>query len=915
MRQFVTTLNILMLSIIFIFIVVPQVGASSIRDDQYEILDSQEITTFSDCLYNEQVKLVKNQPLTTCLYESGSKTVGIYNDRGYGRVGVNFLSGLELYPVKIHGNYFDCLYATCIYLSDSDTLLNMERVTTGNYYSPVLYKNFTKNLSMRNEFGEKYFDYINPEREVMMTQKGGSPFGLRGKPYSVSANGKWLVIYLMNVGIVRYDLKEGTHLRVYPDVLEPRGYPMATSELAIDNSGKNIVHVGTNAGVGRYFVSEGCGDYKLDNSQMDNLCPRIEINPVKLIWSFHYATKPIIYENGTIGFIVISTDNYLKYKKVIIGPAGSSVSLLDLLALGDSFSSGEGETDDKYYLPGTNTEKEKCHVSLRSYPYLVANLRNHPNSRVRSVACSGAITEDITGHAGYLGQRGRLKDLISPAIYVNTLQEQAQRDYLPGRIEQQYFVGSSKANVVTVGIGGNDSGLMSKLNQCAMSDTCKWARDESYKAAVANEIKGLFNKLTKTYKELKKQSPNSDIYAVGYPQIMNTNLICNDLLGVAFNQTERIFIKESLAYINNIVQLSAKNAGVKYIDIEQAFLGNMLCDSTSNPAMNGIRFGDDIAILNLGKHIGNESFHPTPYGHQLIAEYMEGQILLLPDTNEKVDYEQIGTLQPEAAPEYWPESALNNVEVRHLDILTTDTNDSAGILSAIDGGSEMNLEVKRLGKDETLIDITFHKDNLSEVIQGVNYEDWEPGVYSLTLKCRSLNDTPLEIYSTHIFEMPKEVDEDETEPSSPQEENTKEEGMSNNIDNKDNTAENNEKVDNSIETISGSASGVSDPALMHQKFYELPQTNIDKNNKSRQLLTTASKVMMKEKENSSNKEVKREEVQSKKDPSTKLATPNEKKHTESNEISQEVIQLSKFVGFTMLSLGITYVAIRKISSI
>ena len=190
----------------------------------------------------------------------------------------------------------------------------------------------------------------------------------------------------------------------------------------------------------------------------------------------------------------------------------------------------------------------------------------------------------------------------------------------------------------------------------------------------------------------------------------------------------------------------------------------------------------------------------------------------------------------------------------------------------------MNLEVKRLGKDETLIDITFHKDDLSEVILGVNYEDWEPGVYSLILKCRSLNDTPLEIYSTHIVETSKEVD-------------------------------------NSIETISGSASGVSDPALMHQKFYELPQTNIDKNNKSRQLLATASKVMMKEKENSSNKEVKREEVQSKKDPSTKLATPNEKKYTGSNEISQEVIQLSKFVGFTMLSLGITYVAIRKISSI
>ena len=60
---------------------------------------------------------------------------------------------------------------------------------------------------------------------------------------------------------------------------------------------------------------------------------------------------------------------------------------LDCLALGDSFSSGEGDTDknpatgQKYYRQWTDVNedkakgapREKCHVSTRSYPYKLAN--------------------------------------------------------------------------------------------------------------------------------------------------------------------------------------------------------------------------------------------------------------------------------------------------------------------------------------------------------------------------------------------------------------------------------------------------------------------------------------------------------------------------------------------------------------
>lgn len=105
---------------------------------------------------------------------------------------------------------------------------------------------------------------------------------------------------------------------------------------------------------------------------------------------------------------------------------------LDYLALGDSFSSGEGDlgidklTKKNYYRMHTDDDghsvvdgyrvklrpAEKCHISTRSYPYKLATgmeLGAHWNGDGGdwgSVACSGALMSDIDGSASdeYAGQ-------------------------------------------------------------------------------------------------------------------------------------------------------------------------------------------------------------------------------------------------------------------------------------------------------------------------------------------------------------------------------------------------------------------------------------------------------------------------------------------------------------------------------
>ena len=68
---------------------------------------------------------------------------------------------------------------------------------------------------------------------------------------------------------------------------------------------------------------------------------------------------------------------------------------------------------------------------------------------------------------------------------------------------------------------------------------------------------------------------------------------------------------------------AAQASGVKFVDVSSAYGEHKLCNTTSTPAMNAIRLGDDfspIASLSNFKIIGAESFHPTPYGHELVAD-------------------------------------------------------------------------------------------------------------------------------------------------------------------------------------------------------------------------------------------------------------------------------------------------------
>ncbi len=97
--------------------------------------------------------------------------------------------------------------------------------------------------------------------------------------------------------------------------------------------------------------------------------------------------------DDVLGFYMLYNDGSVrKIAKYYLGP-GDLSNKIEYLALGDSYISGEGAFQ---YKDGTDTDNNRCHLSSRSYPYLLGQALDL--SSYNSVACSGAKNHKYYRH-------------------------------------------------------------------------------------------------------------------------------------------------------------------------------------------------------------------------------------------------------------------------------------------------------------------------------------------------------------------------------------------------------------------------------------------------------------------------------------------------------------------------------------
>lgn len=474
----------------------------------------------------------------------------------------------------------------CVYGYSSNTLV-LQTALGDDRYIYSLIGNFTD--FVRRQSTHYVFEYDGPYHHIA-TEERTLPSGI----VSVSANGRWAFVEVTGFGFIRVDLKTLEHKRIVAYNLLPTSTNQAL-ESTISDDGRWATIVGYASGALLYEIDESCGDQLTDGaiehfSPGRTPCNSDLIRITTIFPGYLSAHMPRFSSDGKRLLLGIQTQAQFVTATFMPGTTNSVHPYY--LAFGDSFSSGEGELSDTFYINSTNSATNQCHVSSRSYPYLLGSFRQISTS---NLACSGSRIAGVQ-----LAHRKFIAESNSPT-----------------------------PSVVTLGIGGNDVDFIGKLKTCISVGTCEWAKQDN-KKATAHEIKALFPKLVEVITDLKTNFSPSSLVLVGYPNVINDQRAasCSPVVSVMLDSNERRYMSESIKYLNVVIKAAAAYTKVSYADIEDAYQGERLCDQ-NELAMNSIRYGDDIAPISVApnfKVIGAESFHPTPRGHQLAAQKINSQL-------------------------------------------------------------------------------------------------------------------------------------------------------------------------------------------------------------------------------------------------------------------------------------------------
>ncbi len=570
----------------------------------------------NETVLTRPAKLLQSPQTTTDCFVRTS--FGLASSNGLLRFGNAKISGRAVN----FGSYLGGLIA----IPSSNDIINFTSSPSGGLFlqfSRSLPAPITVDVASSGDVSYRF----NQPASAGLRDQAGNLLAAQTDSLSFSTNGKWMVV----------DSPFRATLRVNLDTLEVLPFRAAFNyqlglapalQTAISNDGRYAVVASANYSVLTLYDLSTCAPPPATingpvNCQSRNLLPYMQGQLAGFAGTFNirFIADEIIQLYG-----ISTTAGVTKRSFFTLLAPGQTQIKITYLGMGDSFSSGEGDNlGGTYYEPGTDETTNLCHLSKRSYPYLIKS--DLKISDFHSVACSGALEQNINS----LSSGG--------AQYIHN---DLSNFWQPGYQRQLDYLSVSKPNFLTISVGGNDVGFSDILVECATShfkiplpNTCGYASNQSDRANVAKLIADQYVRLKSLYQELiRSTNGKTKIYVVGYPEfVLETGGSCG--VNVHLNDQEREFIAKSVHYMDQVVKSAAEAAGVQYLDVEDALTGHNLCSivSDSQMAVNGLTEGNDnhlpwwagyliggiasvIGVQRLG--LGNESFHPNPIGHYLM---------------------------------------------------------------------------------------------------------------------------------------------------------------------------------------------------------------------------------------------------------------------------------------------------------
>ncbi len=498
----------------------------------------------------------------------------------------------------------------------SITLLPIPRSETGLYRIGGTYQgdylaflpSMNSTVKTNNFYDGKVSHSVDISSRRVIKNKNGASLLLRPESISFSSNGEWMVADSPLDGTYRINIQTGDALLFGPNLRYNVAFGVFM-QTAITNDGRYAAIASNGFTLFRIYDLSTCDgsnvsscSYKdVRNELIKQYSGFTGINQVRFLNEYTLQT-----------FVTTGSGASKSTRRVLISPRGTMPDdTYDYLGLGDSFSSGEGAFNYKAF---TDTDENKCHNSLVSYPFLIGN--DMGMSDYESVACSGATTFDIRTENRAYNEDPQAKNKTSEEF-----DQEIRVNFLPGYRPQRFMTLEYQPKIITLGIGGNNIGFGDIVKNCVMPGTCynSYAERKMLLQTIDNE----FEEFVATYTEVVESSADSRVYVHGYPSIVAETSDCN--VNVRLNENERMLANGLVSYLNRTIERAAAKAGVYYVDVEDAFTGYRLCEQRWQweLAVNGMTAGDDKLIddkwiLNwFNGPIGNESYHPNARGHEL----------------------------------------------------------------------------------------------------------------------------------------------------------------------------------------------------------------------------------------------------------------------------------------------------------
>ncbi len=290
------------------------------------------------------------------------------------------------------------------------------------------------------------------------------------------------------------------------------------------------------------------------------------------------------------------------------------------VALGDSFSSGEGAGS---YLVGTNLPGQNlCHRADTAYSQVASDAVF--TLRASSFfACSGAESINVLPKA----------DAGTPICFPDPFGSTPCTPYsYADSIPQLDHPELANADLVTITIGGNDALFSKILYWCRFNGDCSTLAPlepidvgEKLSDYMPQRIALVQARLKQTFSAIHMQAPHADIRVFGYPDVFPADparQTCSPLAyscrsGSGWSSASQTWIRTLVPMLNIAIKQAADFAGVSFIDVAQTFSGHEICGPQGSWFVPPPSGAEECINAKISDRFRQQLFHPTVTGHIL----------------------------------------------------------------------------------------------------------------------------------------------------------------------------------------------------------------------------------------------------------------------------------------------------------